>query len=82
MDDARTTLQYCVAQVMQQHSPAAVAVAVVHNKVKPKRGTLPANVMYVPCRSRCAGFYWNCYPWDATAYGRDIYEHEALAKGV
>ena len=23
---------------------------------------------------------WNCYPWDAAAYGRDVYEHEALAR--
>ena len=23
---------------------------------------------------------WNCYPWDAAAYGRDIVAHEKLAK--
>jgi hypothetical protein len=22
---------------------------------------------------------WNCYPWDAAAYGRDIFAHEELA---
>ena len=24
---------------------------------------------------------WNCYPWDARAYGRDINAHEVLARG-
>ena len=23
---------------------------------------------------------WNCYPWDAAAYGHTIEEHEALAR--
>ena len=23
---------------------------------------------------------WNCYPWDAQAYGRNIYAHEELAR--
>jgi hypothetical protein len=23
---------------------------------------------------------WNCYPWDAAAYGRGIEEHEELAR--
>ena len=23
---------------------------------------------------------WNCYPWDAQAYGRGVYEHEELAR--
>lgn len=77
VDDTRTTLQYCVEQVMKHHKPAQVAVAVVHNKLKEKRGTLPKNVKYFAGAN--VPDYWNCYPWDAAAYGRDIHEHEALA---
>lgn len=78
VDDTRTTLQYCVEELLRTNSPAAVAVAVVHNKIKPKKGKLPDGVLYlagadVPDR-------WNCYPWDAAAYGRDIAEHEKLAR--
>jgi hypoxanthine phosphoribosyltransferase len=43
VDDTRTTLKYCVEEVMETNAPAAIAVAVVHNKLKPKevrgRGT-------------------------------------------
>jgi hypoxanthine phosphoribosyltransferase len=46
VDDTRTTLQYCVEELMATNSPAAVAVAVVHNKLKPKKGRLPAHVQY------------------------------------
>ena len=73
VDDTRTTLEYAVKEV-QSFGPAAVAVAVVHNKIKPKRGALPEDVPYfagedVPDR-------WNCYPWDAEGYDRDIFAHE------
>ena len=78
VDDTRTTLQYCVEQVLQHHRPAHLAVAVVHNKVKPKRGTLPAQVQYFAGQD--VPDHWNCYPWDAAAYGRGIHEHEALAQ--
>mmetsp|Transcript_27513 Transcript_27513/g.50409 ORF Transcript_27513/g.50409 Transcript_27513/m.50409 type:complete len:221 (+) Transcript_27513:69-731(+) len=77
VDDTRATLEYCVKELQKTNSPAAVAVAVVHNKLKTKKGTIPDGVAYfagedVPDR-------WNCYPWDASAYGHDIMEHEALA---
>jgi hypothetical protein len=36
VDDTRTTLKYCVEEVMKTNAPAAIAVAVVHNKLKPK----------------------------------------------
>ena len=77
VDDTRTTLQYCVEEVLK-HQPASLAVAVVHNKMKPKRGTLPAGVQYFAGAN--VPDYWNCYPWDAAAYGRDIEQHEALAR--
>ena len=78
VDDTRTTLKFAVEEVMKTNAPAAIAVAVVHNKLKPKDAELPPGITYiageeVPDR-------WNCYPWDAAAYGRDIYAHEALAR--
>eukprot|EP00978_Attheya_sp_CCMP212_P043205 scaffold277917_cov48-Attheya_sp.AAC.2 len=78
VDDTRTTLQYCVEELLRKCKPAKVGVVVVHNKLKEKRGTLPENVEYfagqdVPDK-------WNCYPWDAAAYGRDIQGHEAISR--
>ena len=73
--------KYCNGQELElkkSNAPAAIGVLVVHNKLKPKKGTLPADVTYI------AGEHvpnaWNCYPWDAKAYGRDIYAHEELAR--
>ena len=78
VDDTRATLQYAVEELKKTNAPSAIGVLVVHNKLKPKKGTLPPDVTYI------AGEHvpnaWNCYPWDAKAYGRDIYEHEKLAR--
>lgn len=49
----------------------------MHNKLKPKEAELPPNVTYMAGEE--VPDKWNCYPWDAAAYGRDIYAHEALA---
>jgi hypoxanthine phosphoribosyltransferase len=78
VDDTRTTLQYCVEEVIQTNKPSEVAVVVVHNKIKPKKGTLPEGVIYMAGAN--VADHWNCYPWDAAAYGNTIHEHEALAK--
>ena len=78
VDDSRTTLQYCVEELIKTNAPAAVAVAVVHNKLKPKNGTIPEGVVYMAGQD--VPDNWNCYPWDAAAYDNTIYEHEALAK--
>ena len=61
VDDTRTTLKYCVEEIKKTNAPAAIAVAVVHNKLKPKKTELPSDVIYfagedVPDK-------WNCYPW-------------------
>jgi len=77
VDDTRSTLQYCVEEVIKTHQPSGVAVAVVHNKIKPKKGVLPEDTIYMA--GSHVEDYWNCYPWDAAAYGNTIYEHEALA---
>mmetsp|Transcript_30580 Transcript_30580/g.34883 ORF Transcript_30580/g.34883 Transcript_30580/m.34883 type:complete len:196 (+) Transcript_30580:56-643(+) len=77
VDDTRITLQYCVEQI-QKSNPSKIGVAVIHNKRKEKIGTLPENVDYF------AGMdvldHWNCYPWDAETYRRDVLEHEKLAR--
>jgi hypoxanthine phosphoribosyltransferase len=73
VDDSRTTLEYCVRELLR-HKPAEVAVAVLHNKLKDKRGAIPDEV-----RHYFAGLEiedrWVCYPWDA----RDIDAHMASA---
>ena len=78
VDDSRTTLQYCVEEVLKTSKPKKLGVVVVHNKLKDKKGVLPDDVAYyagenVPDK-------WNCYPWDAAAYGRSIDSHETLAR--
>merc|ERR1712147_365414 len=78
VDDTRTTLQYAVEELRRRNAPAAVAVLVVHNKRKPKRGAVPQDVTYIACEH--VADHWNCYPWDAAAYGHAIDEHEALAR--
>jgi len=45
------------------NAPAAVAVLVVHNKLKLKVGILPPNVTYIAGED--VPNAWNCYPWDA-----------------
>uniref|UniRef100_A0A7S3YFK5 Phosphoribosyltransferase domain-containing protein n=1 Tax=Lotharella globosa TaxID=91324 RepID=A0A7S3YFK5_9EUKA len=78
VDDSRTTLKYCVDEVKKTNAPAALAVLVVHNKMRPKAAQLPSDVEYMACED--VENFWNCYPWDAAAYGRDIYAHEELAR--
>eukprot|EP00329_Picozoa_sp_Boothbay-MS584-11_P002577 23525_5 len=108
VDDTRTTLKFCVDEVMRTSKPAAVAVAVVHNKLKPKEAAIPrpGSTSLTLSSGRCSSAaapaadacmsgcdlqvvymaaedvpnLWNCYPWDAAAYGHTIEEHEALAR--
>eukprot|EP00535_Pseudo-nitzschia_heimii_P011081 CAMPEP_0197200186 /NCGR_PEP_ID=MMETSP1423-20130617/34268_1 /TAXON_ID=476441 /ORGANISM="Pseudo-nitzschia heimii, Strain UNC1101" /LENGTH=194 /DNA_ID=CAMNT_0042654061 /DNA_START=147 /DNA_END=728 /DNA_ORIENTATION=+ len=72
VDDTRTTLQYCIEEVIETNKPAEIAVAVVHNKLKPKKGVIPEGVIYMAGAD--VENHWNCYPWDAAAYGNTIYE--------
>ena len=77
VDDTRTTLAYCVDEIKKTNEPSAIAVAVVHNKLKQKKTELPSDVTYfagenVPDK-------WNCYPWDSRAYDHSIVEHEEIA---
>lgn len=75
VDDSRATLEYCVRELLS-HQPTSIGVAVLHNKLKHKRGAMPEEVaLYL------AGLdledKWICYPWDAT----DIDQHERDAVG-
>eukprot|EP00457_Paulinella_chromatophora_P013180 gb/GEZN01013456.1/.p1 GENE.gb/GEZN01013456.1/~~gb/GEZN01013456.1/.p1 ORF type:complete len:251 (-),score=16.44 gb/GEZN01013456.1/:261-950(-) len=77
VDDTRATLAYAVREIQRLHSPAAIAILVVHNKQKNKTADLPADVVYISCLD--VQDKWNCYPWDASKYGRTIRQHEELA---
>ncbi len=73
VDDSRVTLEYCARELLR-HSPAEIAVAVLHNKKKVKKGSLPVEVkLYLA--GAVIEDKWICYPWDA----EDIDEHERLA---
>jgi hypoxanthine phosphoribosyltransferase len=73
VDDSRTTLEYCIRELMR-HGPSEIAVAVLHDKKKEKRGIIPPEV-----KRYFAGLTiedrWVCYPWDA----QDIEEHDRAA---
>jgi hypoxanthine phosphoribosyltransferase len=73
VDDSRSTLAYCLRELLR-HRPAEIAVAVLHNKRKPKRDSLPAEVKRYFCGQEVDNG-WICYPWDA----EDIDRHETLA---
>jgi hypoxanthine phosphoribosyltransferase len=77
VDDSRTTLNYCVEEVKKTNNPAAIAVAVVHNKIKPKKASLGEDIVYFAGEN--VPDCWNCYPWDAASYGNSIWEHERRA---
>jgi hypothetical protein len=70
VDDSRSTLEYCIRELLRHH-PASIAVAVIHNKNKPKHGEIPREVaLYVAGEE--LGDLWIVYPWDA----KDIEEHD------
>lgn len=74
VDDSRTTLEYCLRELLR-HNPAEIAVAVLHNKRKEKRGEIPKKIT----RYYCGENFDNCwivYPWDAD----NIEEHDRKTK--
>jgi hypoxanthine phosphoribosyltransferase len=73
VDDSRVTLEYCLRELLS-HRPAGVAVMVLHNKNKEKRGRLPAAIQHYFVGQE-TGDRWICYPWDA----EDIAAHEQRA---
>ncbi|OQO10742.1 hypothetical protein B0A48_04042 [Cryoendolithus antarcticus] len=88
VDDTRTTLEYAVKELQSDVAAAAKALGrdaedtkfsifVLHNKDKPKKGSLPADVIdgdrYIAAVT--TGDVWINYPWEAT----DIDEHDRMA---
>ena len=61
IDDTRKTLE-CVVNKVQEHQPSSIGIAVIHNKIKVKKGILPESVNYI-CGSNI-GDEWIIYPWD------------------
>jgi len=76
VDDSRVTLEYCLLELLR-YGPREVAVAVLHNKRKQKRGALPPEVRRYFVGEELED-RWICYPWDA----EDIAEQERLAARV
>jgi hypoxanthine phosphoribosyltransferase len=74
VDDSRATLEYCLRELLR-HSPAEIAVAVLHNKKKQKKGVLPPEIQRYFAAEELDD-KWICYPWDA----RDIAAHEKIAR--
>ena len=77
VDDTRTTLAACVSELRKRHKPSQVGCLVVHNKLKAKRASLPTDVTYIACEA--VPDEWNCYPWDAAAYGLTARAHTRKA---
>ncbi len=73
VDDTRATLEYCIKELLS-HNPKEIAVAVIHQKEKPKKGIIPSEVKRYYA-GQILDDAWCCYPWDA----KDIFEHERLS---
>jgi hypothetical protein len=74
VDDSRVTLEYCLRELLL-HGPSQIAVAVLHNKKKEKKGTIPPEVTLYFAGEEIDD-KWICYPWDA----QDIVAHERVAR--
>ena len=77
IDDTRATLQACAEQLAEKHDPSAMAVFVLHDKVKPKVGTLDESITYIVAEE--TRHAWICYPWDATG-SKSLAAHEEMAR--
>jgi len=76
VDDSRVTLEYCLRELLK-YNPEEIAVAVIHNKDKEKRGSFPAEVnRYYPGEE--VGDRWIAYPWDAI----DIDQHDRISREI
>ena len=72
VDDSRTTLEYCLKELLR-HKPKEIAVMVLHNKRKTKRGAFPREIRHYFVGEEVDDT-WICYPWDAL----DIDEHDKM----
>ena len=72
VDDSRTTLEYCLKELLR-HKPKEIAVMVLHNKRKTKRGSFPRGIRRYFVGEEVDDA-WICYPWDAV----DIDQHDRM----
>ncbi len=70
VDDTRATLAYCIQEILT-HQPAEIAVFVLHNKHKPKKGAYPTVIKHIFVGEELSD-KWIHYPWDAL----DIDKHD------
>lgn len=77
IDDNRATLQAAVELINASHAPSTIGVFVLHDKLKPKVGSLSEEVIYIVAEE--TQHAWICYPWEA-AGGSGLAAHEALAR--
>ena len=73
VDDSRVTLEYCLRELLR-HGAQEIAIAVLHNKDKEKRGKIPEEIRRYYVGQELED-RWICYPWDAV----DITEHSRKA---
>ena len=74
VDDSRTTLEYCLRELLK-HNPEELAVMVLHNKKKEKKGSIPEEIKRYYAGEEIEDM-WIAYPWDA----EDIEEQDRLSK--
>ncbi|MBN2509270.1 MAG: phosphoribosyltransferase [Spirochaetales bacterium] len=74
IDDSRVTLSFCLSELLR-HDPQEIAVGVLHNKRKPKRGSYPPQISRI-FFGEDIDDNWVVYPWDA----EDIEDHELRAQ--
>ncbi len=63
VDDTRSTIGYTL-ELLFKHEPKEIAVAVLHDKEKPKKREIPPQVKHY-YRGLTIQDRWICYPWDA-----------------
>jgi hypoxanthine phosphoribosyltransferase len=73
LDDTRSSLQYVTNELLE-YEPSEIAVGVLHNKIKEKKGVLDKRIKYF--YSKQIADKWIIYPWEAT----DIIEHNKLCE--
>jgi len=73
VDDTRSTIGFCLERLLR-HDPEEIAVAVLHDKDKPKSREIPAVVKRYYSGLKLED-RWICYPWDA----EDIWEQDKQA---
>jgi len=71
VDDSRKTTQFCVEELQSVNNPEAIAVAVIHSKMRKKAGKLPEGVAFFAGEN--VPNVWIKYPWDAGK--RNYYIH-------